>query len=92
MLKFHLKRAHDRIVNMANKKRTTCSLKLVCGFMLSCNLIARQVSVRQGAQHKLSTKFYGPCQVIEKIGEVAYKLQLPSNSLIHPILGVMDNK
>jgi hypothetical protein len=41
------------------------------------------VSVRDNAQSKLSPKFYGPYEVIEKIGAVTYKLQLPPRARIH---------
>ncbi|XP_071737016.1 uncharacterized protein [Rutidosis leptorrhynchoides] len=46
----------------------------------------RQVTLRGGKQHKLSPKYYGPFSIIEHVGQVAYKLQLPPNSQIHPIL------
>ena len=34
---------------------------------------------------KLGLKFYGPFQVLEKIGAVVYKLELPEDANIHPI-------
>ncbi|GAV82605.1 Chromo domain-containing protein, partial [Cephalotus follicularis] len=34
---------------------------------------------------KLSPRYYEPFQIIEKIGMVAHKLQLPSESKIHPV-------
>ena len=35
------------------------------------------MTIRQGKQNKFSPKYYGPFEVIEKIGAVAYRLSLP---------------
>lgn len=37
---------------------------------------------------KLSLKFYGPFAIITRIRLVAYKLQLPTSSTIHPVFQV----
>ena len=44
----------------------------------------RQRSVTGPTHSKLSKRFFGPFQVIARVGAVAYKLQLPADSRIHP--------
>jgi hypothetical protein len=37
---------------------------------------------------KLSARYYGPFEVVERIGEVAYLLKLPPESRVHPVFHV----
>jgi hypothetical protein len=49
----------------------------------------RQVTIQgKGQHHKLKPKYYGPFEVLAKVGTVAYELNLPSGSFIHPVFHV----
>lgn len=49
-----------------------------------------QSSIAPRANHKLAFKFYGPCEIVERIGEVAYKLALLATSRVHPVFHVFS--
>jgi hypothetical protein len=51
-----------------------------------------QSSLAPRANQKLSFRFFGPFQILQKVGEVAYKLALSASSLLHPVFHVSQLK
>jgi hypothetical protein len=51
-----------------------------------------KTSVATRANHKLSFKYFSLYPIIQRIGAVAYKLQLPPSATIHPVVHVSQLK
>nr|XP_040244229.1 uncharacterized protein LOC120963603 [Aegilops tauschii subsp. strangulata] len=90
-LQQQLKHAQDRMKKQPDKHRTDRSFEV--GDLLYLRLQPFiQTSVAQRPYQKLAFRYYGPYPVIAQIGKVAYKLQLPVDSKIHPVVHVSQLK
>ena len=87
LVKFHIRMAQDRMKQLADKHRS--NRKLQIGDLVYVKLHPyRLVSIVFRSNAKLVPKYYGPYLVVDHISVVAYKVQLPPNSLIHNVFHI----
>ncbi|PNX70554.1 Ty3/gypsy retrotransposon protein, partial [Trifolium pratense] len=91
LLKNKLLKAQETMKEYADKHRSPHNFK-VGDFVFVKLRPYRQNSVLGRRFHKLSKRFYGPFKLIQAIGDVAFQLELPSTSRIHPIFHVSQLK
>ncbi|KAL0315333.1 UNVERIFIED_CONTAM: Transposon Ty3-G Gag-Pol polyprotein [Sesamum radiatum] len=87
LLKDNLHQAQQRMKIYVDRKKSEREFALGDEVFLKLQPY-RQTSVSLRKQLKLSAKHFGPYKIIEKVGKVAYKLELPPGSKIHPVFQV----
>lgn len=91
MLKQQLQAAQLRIKQYADKNRSPREFAIGEKVYLRLQPYAEQ-SVVSRPYPKIPFKYFGPFSIVKKIGSVAYKLDLPETSQVHPVFHVSQLK
>jgi hypothetical protein len=87
----HLVRAQLRMHRQADKNRSERSFAIGDWVYMKLQPYVQSfLSLR--VHHKLSFKYFGPYKVTARVGKVAYRLDLPISSKIHPVVHVSQLK
>jgi hypothetical protein len=84
LLHQHLLRAQQMMKKHADKNSSFREFAVGAMFFLKLPSFI-QSSIVPRANHKLMFKYYGPFKVIKRVSEVAYELELPVGSTVHPV-------
>jgi hypothetical protein len=91
LVRQHLERAQLRTKRQADKGKSERSFAV--GDMVYLKLQPYiQSSMARRTNHKLFFKFFRPFRVLARVGKVAYHLELPNSSSVHPVFHVSQLK
>ncbi|KAH7307048.1 hypothetical protein KP509_22G043700 [Ceratopteris richardii] len=80
-----IRRAQDRARAYADPRRRDINFEVEQVYL---RVSSRSETMKMGPCPKLSPRYCGPFQILKRIGKMAYQLQLPENSQIHPVFHV----
>ena len=91
LLKEQLAIAQTHMKHQADRKRTERVFQVGEPVLLKLQPYAQASAVNR-LYPKLAYKYFGPITILERIGSVAYRLDLPPNSLVHPVFHISQLK
>ena len=87
VIRQHLNRAKQRMKKQADEHRSERQFQI--GDLVFVKIQPYvQSSLAPHSNQKLAFKFFGPFRVLARVGAVAYKLELPVSSSVHPVFHV----
>lgn len=87
LLRQQLLRVQQRMKSQADKHHSERNFEVGDQVWLKLQPYV-QTSVASRTNHKLAFRYFGPYEVIKKVGTVAYELKLPPNSKVHLVFHV----
>ena len=87
IIKLNMESAQVRMKTQADKHRRDIQLE-VGDYVFIKLKPYRMKSVATKLNEKLSPRFFGPYPILERIGPVAYRVELPAHTRIHPVFHV----
>ncbi|XP_066365004.1 uncharacterized protein [Miscanthus floridulus] len=91
VIRQHLNQAMQRMKRQADTQRSERQFQV--GDMVYVKIQPYvQSSLAQRSNQKLSFEFFGPYRVIDRVGSVAYRLDLPASSSVHLVFHVSQLK
>ena len=81
-----IRSAQDRAKTYADKGRREVAFE--GGDFVYLKVPAKSETLKMGKCEKLSPRYCGPFKVLKKVGGLAYKLELPERSRVHPVFHV----
>ena len=81
-----LRTAQSRQISYADRRRR--DLEFMVGDRVFLKVSPMKGVMRFGKKGKLSPRFIGPFEILERVGAVAYRLALPPSLSVHPVFHV----